>query len=439
MLNTVTTFLALSAANSFSPLHPISTSSRLHQLQTLPHPSSQFRTSLTPLLNTPSNHGIFSSKPFSRDIACDAIRPNRNRQNPNQHPQRPNQHPGRPNQHSHQPSDPSSCPLEEFDPKLCELPNAEKSKKRSGFIEDTRHRTIDSTLRREVYSGFNSTELTPENVLVYRSRDCRKELSKIPAGIQVKPVSIGNIQAEWLIPTNTKNLNPKTGLYFFGGAYVIGNPTCHRAITGNIARLANMPVLASDYRKVPENSYPAALQDAMSAYNHLLSEGLKPEEIVIMGDSSGGHLALSLALEIQKRHPDHKLGGLVLISPWTDMTLTSETLKTKAATDPVLPAHRMPEVVDLFTNSGKINPKDPRVSPLYDNLSKLPPLLIHVGENEILLNDSTNLAVRAHEAGVPTQFKVWTDMPHIFHILHDFVPESKEALQEVAQFIKHLA
>lgn len=434
MLNTATTLLALSsAASSFSPLRPPSTSSRLHQLQTLPYSTSQFRTQLTSPLNTPSNHNIFTQRPFLRDISCDAIRPNqRHNQHSNQRPNhRPNQRPNQPDQ--------SSCPLEEFDPKLCDIPDATKSKKRSGFIDDTRHRTIDSTLRREVYAGFNSTKLTPENVLVYRSRDCRKELSKIPPGIQVKPVSIGNIQAEWLTPTNTKNLHPKTGLYFFGGAYVIGNPTCHRAITGNIARLANMPVLASDYRKVPEHGYPAALQDAMSAYNHLLAEGMKPEDIVIMGDSSGGHLALSLALEIQKRHPDHKLGGLVLISPWTDMTLTSETLKTKAATDPVLPAHRMPEVVDLFTHSGKINPKDPRVSPLFDDLSRLPPLLIHVGENEILLNDSTNLAVRAHEAGVPTQFKVWTDMPHIFHILHDFVPESKEALQEVAHFVKQLS
>ncbi len=417
MLHAATAFLSLSSASSFVPPNPINPSrstnirpiTNLHRLQLVTdQPSSLRANSGFSAFKSPADRSIFP-KHYSRlDIACKATKKN---------------------------NDPASnCPLDELDQQFCDIPGAEKSKKRLGFIDKTRHKMVDNTLKREVYAGFETTEFTLENVLALRNRDCRKELSKIPAGISISSVAIGDIQAEWLTPTNTKNLLPKVGLYFFGGAYLIGTPACHRAITGNLARMANMKILSSDYRKLPENSYPAALQDAVSAFDYLISEGYKSEDIVIMGDSSGGHLALSLALKLKEQHPNQTLGGLVLISPWTDMTMTSETIASKSKTDPILPAHRMPELVDRFAGNMKRN--DPRISPLHADLKGLPPMLIHVGENEILLGDSTSLAAKAHAANVHTEAKVWADMPHVFHILHDYLPESKQALEEVAQFIK---
>jgi acetyl esterase/lipase len=318
-----------------------------------------------------------------------------------------------------------------------DIPGATLSDKRHSLVDRTRHKILNFQLRKNVYTSFDRLELTPESILALRDKARRKLLSKVPPGVSISPTIIGNIQAEWVTPTNSKDLLPKVGLYFFGGAYLTGNPAYFRSITGNIARLAHMKILASNYRKLPENSYPAALEDAISAFDYLLSQGNHPQDIVIMGDSSGGHLALSLTLKLKEMYPDQRLAGLVLISPWTDMTMQSATLKSKRKTDPILPAHRMSELIDLI--AGDMERNDPLISPLWADLSGLPPLLIHAGENEILLEDSTRLALHAHAAKVPTEIKIWSAMPHVFHRLHDFLPESREALAEVAHFIKQRA
>ncbi len=428
MHNVATAFLAISSVSAFTPITQIQ-SSRSANFRSAPHldrlrlPTSQplnryANAALFNLADSPSALPFLSNRCSWLDVAGKAT-----------------------HQQKNQPIFYRS--IDEFAQTFCNIPGAEKSQKRQGPFEGIKRITMNRLLKRVVYKVLAATELTEKDIISLRNRECREALSHIPEGISVSSVTTGEIQAEWLMPIDTKHLLPKVGLYFPGGAYLTGSAHARRSITGNLAGKANMKILTCNYRKSPEHAYPAALQDAECAYDYLISLGYRAADIVIMGDSSGGHLALSLALllkekyPIKEKHPHHSsVAGLILLSPWTDMTMTSGTIKDKHKSDPILPAHRMREVVDLF--AGDMERSDPRISPLYADLHGLPPMLIHVGENEILLGDSTSLAKKAHAADVPTKIKIWTDMPHVFHVLHEFLPEGKLALKEVANFVKNL-
>ncbi len=422
MNNVATAFLVISSVSAFTPITQVK-SSRSANFRPAPHldrlrlPSSQpvnryANAALFNMADSPSALPFLTNRCSWLDVDGKAT-----------------------NQQKNQPIFYRS--IDEFAQAFCDIPGAEKSQKRKGPFEGIKRITMNRLLKREVYKVLAATELTEKDIISLRNRECREALSNIPEGISVSSVTTGEIQAEWLMPTDTQNLIPKVGLYFPGGAYLIGSAHARRSITGNLAGKANMKILTCNYRKSPEHAYPAALQDAEYAYDYLISLGYRAVDIVIMGDSSGGHLALSLALLLKEKYPHHSsVAGLILLSPWTDMTMTSLTIADKRNTDPILPAHRMREVVDLF--AGDIERSDPRISPLYADLHGLPSMLIHVGENEILLGDSTSLAKKAHAADVPTKIKIWSDMPHVFHALHDFLPESKLALKEAAQFVKNL-
>lgn len=219
-------------------------------------------------------------------------------------------------------------------------------------------------------------------------------------------------------------------LYLHGGGYVMGSLNTHHELMARIARSTNAQVLGLDYRLAPEHLYPAAVDDAVSAYLWILEQGIAPERIVIAGDSAGGGLTLATLLVIR----DRKLpmpAGAVLFSPWTDLTSSGASIRTRADADPMIgPEVLLPMAAHYV---GNLASNTPGISPLFGDLAGLPPLLIQVGDAEVLLDDSTRLHDRAQAAGLDSTLHVFPDAFHVFQAV-PMLPESAEALAEVGTF-----
>lgn len=240
---------------------------------------------------------------------------------------------------------------------------------------------------------------------------------------------LGGVATEW---TRTNRLSRGVILYCHGGGYVVGSPRVYRGLAARLAALTDCDVAVIDYRLAPEHVYPAAPDDAISAYRDLLSRGIDAASIVIAGDSAGGNLALVTLLRARDRGLPLPSAG-VLLSPWTDLTGSGISMQTNAKLDPMLPARRIDEAARIYAPSADLD--HPDVSPLFGNFAGLPPLSIHVGTTEILLDDSQRLAERARQHGVRVELKTWHRMPHVFPMFADFLPEGRRALDEIRDFI----
>jgi epsilon-lactone hydrolase len=225
-------------------------------------------------------------------------------------------------------------------------------------------------------------------------------------------------------------------LYLHGGAYALGSVNNHREFLGRLARVTQTKVLAIDYRLSPENPFPAALEDAVGAYQWLLSAGSMPSHIVIAGDSAGGGLALA-SLKLLRDAGDPLPACAICFSPWVDLTFSCKSIDAIAKADPILSRAVLTPYAELY--AGDHEKSNPLISPLFANLRSFPPLLIHVGEDEILLDEAIQLANSARSAGVDVVLKTWPGMFHVFQIV-PFLPEAKESLSQAAQFIRrHLS
>lgn len=254
---------------------------------------------------------------------------------------------------------------------------------------------------------------------------------EIPEGISVKKFNIDHIQTEWMIPPEAAA--DEMIYYLHGGGYMMGSINTHRALAAKLSLEAGSKVLLIDYALAPENPYPAALNDALKVYTWLIENGYKSINIVIAGDSAGGGLALSTVIAARDKGMVLP-AGLVLISPWTDLAGTGESMTTKAKKDPVLTAEALPQIGQWY--AGDIPLDDPRVSPLYADLSGLPPMFIQVGTSEILLNDSTRLASRAQEVGVEVELEVWQGEMHVWHMLWQRLPSARKAIEKIGTFTR---
>jgi epsilon-lactone hydrolase len=248
---------------------------------------------------------------------------------------------------------------------------------------------------------------------------------------EVIVVKDGSVKGEWL---GLNGESRRTIYYLHGGAYVACSPETHRAFTSALSRVANARVFALDYRLAPEHRFPAAVEDAVAGYHWLLDQGVDPQEIVIGGDSAGG--GLTVATLIALRDAGERLPrAAFVISPWADLACAGRSLDANDERDPMFYGAGVRWMAPVYL--GGASPRDPLASPIYADLSKLPPLLIHVSDNEVLLDDSTRLADRAKQCGVNVDLRVWNDLPHAWPVFVAFrMPESFQALGEIVEFIR---
>ncbi|MCH8987373.1 MAG: alpha/beta hydrolase [Chloroflexi bacterium] len=248
--------------------------------------------------------------------------------------------------------------------------------------------------------------------------------------IKTKRVGVNGVPAEWISAPESQD--GRVVLYLHGGGYLFGSARTHRVMLAHLARAAKARVLALDYRLAPEIPFPAPVEDSVSAYRWLLSQGIAPEKMVIGGDSAGG--GLTIAALVALRHVGEPMPAAgVCISPWADMEATGQSYTTNAEADPSVSKENILKIAEVYMD-GK-DPKAPLASPIHADLTGLPPLLLQVGGIEVLLDDSTMLKSRAKEAGVPVEMEVWDDMPHVWHHFAPILPEARKAIARIGEFV----
>lgn len=251
---------------------------------------------------------------------------------------------------------------------------------------------------------------------------------RVPGIIKIDHFHINGLPAVMLDPESSRE---GVILYFHGGAYSLGSIDTHLETLSRLVIATHLKVLAIDYRLAPEDPFPAAVEDAASAYQWLINHGNQPARIALAGDSSGGGLAISSLLWLR----DHQVtlpACAVCISPWLDLTLSGESMNTKDSADPVLSPSLLSKYADLYAGG---YPKDlPLISPLFAELKGLPPILLHTGTDEILLDDTVRFYEKAQGSEVQVTMQAWEGLFHVFQMV-PFLPESKQSFSLISGFI----
>jgi acetyl esterase/lipase len=262
--------------------------------------------------------------------------------------------------------------------------------------------------------------------------DRSMERMKPPSKVTIQAAQAGSIPLEWVIPTGAAD--KQAVLYFHGGAFVMGSITTHRNMLCHLALACQTRILSVDYRLAPEHPFPAALDDCLAAYHWLLERDFRPGDIVLGGDSAGGNLALALLLQL--RDVGQPLpAAAACLSPVTDLEGTRQSRRTRAPADPIL-GKGFGSINIPICYSGQNDLKHPYLSPLFADLQGLPPILLHVGEDEILFDDSVEFVEKARKAGVDAQVVIWPHMWHVFQMFAPMLPEANRSLAQVGEFIR---
>lgn len=281
-------------------------------------------------------------------------------------------------------------------------------------------------------------KLPPSDSLTVAERRAQYERAEkvfpTPPEVKVERVSAPVAPAEWLRPPGA--VAGRVVLYLHGGGYVIGSPRSHRHLAAAIAAAGQASALLLDYRLAPEHPYPAAVDDATAAYRWLLEQGLAPGHVVIGGDSAGGGLTVATLLALRDARLPLPAGG-ICISPWVDLTFSGASYRTRAAVDPIVKRPGIDEMARAYL--GATAAQTPLASPLFADLRGLPPLLIHVGSDEVLLDDAVQLADRAKTAGVDATLEVWDRMIHVWHWFLPMLDEAQGAVDGIGRFIQSRA
>jgi acetyl esterase/lipase len=254
---------------------------------------------------------------------------------------------------------------------------------------------------------------------------------KKPKDVVVEKISMGGVECEWIsvgvVPVN------KALVYFHGGAYVSGSPVSHRDYAAAMSKALGVKLLMVDYRLAPEYSFPAPIEDALAVYKALLDDGYVANDLLVGGDSAGGNLTLSLLQQVRN------LGlampkAACLFSPWLDLTHSGNSVVTNAKADPMLPVIMLQLCADIYAAGADKN--DPLISPIFADMTDFPPMIIHVGSTEILLDDAKTIAALCEQAGVEAKLNIWEKAPHAFPILVRFLPEARAAIEQTADFFR---
>jgi acetyl esterase/lipase len=259
-------------------------------------------------------------------------------------------------------------------------------------------------------------------------------LHPVPRGCTAQDGIVGSARGEWMTADGVKTVG--TLLYIHGGAHVTGSPRTHRPITSWFAK-QGWRVFVPDYRLAPEHRFPSGLEDCVAVYRALLADGVDPRKLVVAGDSAGGNLTLALCLSLRAAGTPQP-AAIALFSPVTDFTWSGASCTDNSDRCAMFSKNFLPVGARLYL--GTHDPTDPLASPYYADLTELPPMVFHVGEDEILLDDSVRVAEHARRAGIEVEIKTWPVVPHVWQMVHPLLPEARESLRLVDTFLrKHLA
>lgn len=254
--------------------------------------------------------------------------------------------------------------------------------------------------------------------------------AKPPSNVRVEPLSAGGVTAEMVVPEGVQS--DRVLYYLHGGGYIFGGLRTHRNFVARLAKKLRVRALHIDYRLAPEHPHPAAVEDALAAYDWLLGQGTRGEDIVIGGESAGGGLTMATLLSLRDRGAP--MPGLAfVISPWVDLTMAGRSVRSRRKADPMIPAGYLHVAARRYRGNHAAHL--PLVSPLFADLKGLPPLLVHVGENEVLLDDAVRLHERCREHGVDVTLEVYEELFHAFH-LFGHLPEARHAVRDIAAFVE---
>ena len=248
-------------------------------------------------------------------------------------------------------------------------------------------------------------------------------------GVEYTPVTVEDMSCEWVRVTRA-HMKKYVILYCLGGGYSTGSTVYARTLTKKLAESTSMDVFAFNYRLAPEHPYPAATEDALKAWNHLMYLGYGARDVIVAGDSAGGNLALSLTLKL-KEQGRILPRGLVLLSPWTDLTKSGKSYESRKEVDPVLDQDYLDRMIENYAAGQELS--NPFISPLFGNFKGFPPTYIQVGDNEILLSDATLLHKKLIKENVSAHLDVYKGMWHVFQMSP--IKVSYDAMDKNAEFI----
>ena len=256
-----------------------------------------------------------------------------------------------------------------------------------------------------------------------------------PRGTSVRPLEptagAPGLRGEWVRARQSRD--DRVVLYLHGGAFCMGSPLSHRGLVARICAAAQATALSLDYSLAPERPFPAALEDIRAAYRFLLDEGLAAHRIAFAGDSAGANLVLA-SIILLRDAAEPLPAAAVCISPPTDFTGASGSLVSRARLDPLVNVDAMTPLCRAYAHGA--SPDDPRISPLLADLAGLPPLLLQVGSNEVLYDDSVRFADKARTAGVDVRLEVGSQLWHVWHATAPYVPEARRAIARIGAFIR---
>lgn len=279
---------------------------------------------------------------------------------------------------------------------------------------------------RRVYRGW-----TRETTVAQMRADWDALFWSDAVPVESQSISANGVDSVWI---SAPGADPRRVLvYFHGGGFKLGSVRSHRDLMARLSQAAACRVLGLNYRLAPEHRFPAPVEDAVAAYEFLLSEGIDPRNIGFAGDSAGGGLAISAMFALREHGLPLPAAG-VMISAWTDLTAESASYETRAQVDPI---HQRPMILATARNYLGENgdARDPLASPLFGDLRGLPPLLLHVGDRETGLDDSHRFAEKARAARVTVELKVYERMIHVFQQFPEVLPEARESIEEIGRFL----
>jgi monoterpene epsilon-lactone hydrolase len=259
------------------------------------------------------------------------------------------------------------------------------------------------------------------------------KLMPVASGVKVRCAELGGVTCEIHQPKTAPS--NRVLLYFHGGGYCVGSPQSHRHIVSRLAKQCGMRAVVPDYRKSPEHPYPAPVEDAVAVYKTLMDQGIKPGNIYLAGDSAGGNLVLATLLSLKSLNQPLPAAASC-ISPWTDLSMSGATMASNEEADLILTPHLLHQFAEHYMSGsgGEGQNCNPGLSPLFADLTQLPPLLIQVGSEEVLLDDSVRLAAKAESCGVTVELQIWDRMQHVWHYTFPLLRDGRMAISEIALF-----